>query len=588
MSQRAQSEGVHWAVFHQSERITGLFSSTATLPWLVQQYGTAAALPLTFDTTFGTNTRKWPLGLFVCPDGESKTHVLAWVLLAHEEKEALAWAMNNLRIAINCGDPNGEIVPRVLMSDGDASIAWAVQTEFRGSVHLLCAWHLSLNLNDNIRPLFLCPPGDPKQWQAFKGLFWQASRETTDDEATACLGKMERLLDTRIARLRKENSAALERREKAIGSRPSAAYTATGMMTRLKDSRKRWVRAVTWQNFSAGMASSQRVESAFSNLKSNRTNFQALCLVDLVKNIHDMAANQLAAAEMNKVKLQKELQARSSQIHWVFRNMKGGTISPYATLQCGDTKATFQAAQYHVEILCEPASDVELDVTKLPELDFEFSVSKTPTTEVEEPSGDDEQETHVQQLTAPCGAQVVSLTFIRASQSWRGTCTCRAPVGTGMPCLHQTAAAMLPLPPKYGVHRYAADIEMFHEVFRLSTECEDGVPTDSGPQATSTEQDVPLTTRHKHTRHEAELATWTALTRYTEPLGLTLTVCTFWPGVFASLSTPYTSTGQIQSHQDHGRDGSSCGSVRPSRVRRPPESYIGISQGPHEATAGVG
>jgi len=57
MSQRAQSEGVHWAVFHQSERITGLFSSTATLPWLVQQYGTAAALPLTFDTTFGTNTR---------------------------------------------------------------------------------------------------------------------------------------------------------------------------------------------------------------------------------------------------------------------------------------------------------------------------------------------------------------------------------------------------------------------------------------------------------------------------------------------------------------------------------------------------
>ena len=181
----------------------------------------------------------------------------------------------------------------------------------------------------------------------------------------------------------------------------------------------------------------------------------------------------------------------------------------------------------------------------------------------------------------------ISLGRTLASAGMR-TCTCRAPVGTGMPCLHQTAAAMLPLPPKYGVHRYAADIEMFHDVFRLSTECEDGVPTDSGPQATSTEQDVPLTTRHKHTRHEAELATWTALTRYTEPLGLTLTVCTFWPGVFASLSTPYTSTGQIQSHQDHGRDGSSCGSVRPRRVRRPPESYIGISQGPHEATAGVG
>ena len=136
-----------------------IFTTTPEFSTVLLEYADPSDIVLIFDTTFGTNIYGFLLGFFVAPDMHGASQVVAVTLLQHEDQQSLNACMRNLRFALN-GGQDGDIVPKVLMTDGDAKIAKAILQELimvqnqqgdwvdrvMQTLHLLCLFHLWLNV----------------------------------------------------------------------------------------------------------------------------------------------------------------------------------------------------------------------------------------------------------------------------------------------------------------------------------------------------------------------------------------------------------------------------------------------------------
>jgi len=65
----------------------------------------------------------------------------------------------------------------VILTDGDVAIALAIATVFPSSQQVLCVFHLSLNFNTHIHPLFA---NDAEAWHQQLGRFWHLAKETDE------------------------------------------------------------------------------------------------------------------------------------------------------------------------------------------------------------------------------------------------------------------------------------------------------------------------------------------------------------------------------------------------------------------------
>ena len=113
-----------------------------------------------YDTTFGTNRSGMKLGLVTVVNGDGYTRILFITLVAYQNQESFAWVFRKLIEVFR-------IHPKVIFTDSDPALATSISLVLMGTTHLLCTWHLSLNLATNVKSV-----AGPR-WNDVNGKFWQ-------------------------------------------------------------------------------------------------------------------------------------------------------------------------------------------------------------------------------------------------------------------------------------------------------------------------------------------------------------------------------------------------------------------------------
>ena len=79
----------------------------------------------------------------MCPDGHGKTQVIAMALIQNEDQESITWVFEQMLKALQGS------APAVVLTDGDGKILTAIAAVLPTTIHLLCLFHLWLNIRDS-------------------------------------------------------------------------------------------------------------------------------------------------------------------------------------------------------------------------------------------------------------------------------------------------------------------------------------------------------------------------------------------------------------------------------------------------------
>ena len=96
------------------------------------------------DNTCKTNRYDRPLSIFVTPDNNLKTRIVAQAIVDDETQSSYEWVFKCVK------DATG-LVPKVFVTDGDPAVNGAVIAQFPGTFHMHCIWHISQNLPKNLK-----------------------------------------------------------------------------------------------------------------------------------------------------------------------------------------------------------------------------------------------------------------------------------------------------------------------------------------------------------------------------------------------------------------------------------------------------
>ena len=181
-----------------------------------------------YDTTFGTNRSGMKLGLVTAVDAEGHTRILFVSLVAHQNSTSFEWVFNKLLQVF-------KIPPKVIFTDSDPAMALAIHNIFGDNVcHLLCTWHLSLNLATNLKGVA------GTMWNSIDEKFWQICKETD-------LLSREKF-DLEFQQLRD----LIPTPPKNDVSKVAVYEKAMDWLQKLYDKRAQWAARWTWQHHSAG------------------------------------------------------------------------------------------------------------------------------------------------------------------------------------------------------------------------------------------------------------------------------------------------------------------------------------------------
>ena len=112
-----------------------------------------------FDTTHGTNHLGVNLGLFVLVTPQGTTGIIAATLIVRQNAKTFEWVFTSFQ---ECFDK----ASRLLFTDQDIAMAVALPEAWPSTIHLLCTFHISLNLNENVKRFFAFKEAN-KEWQRF-------------------------------------------------------------------------------------------------------------------------------------------------------------------------------------------------------------------------------------------------------------------------------------------------------------------------------------------------------------------------------------------------------------------------------------
>jgi hypothetical protein len=82
------------------------------------------------DATYATNPYRMPLVIFSSVNNEGRNTIIAFGLLSNETMESYIWLLKQLK---SCG-----VIPKVLLTDFDSSMAGAIEQVLPETTHLLC------------------------------------------------------------------------------------------------------------------------------------------------------------------------------------------------------------------------------------------------------------------------------------------------------------------------------------------------------------------------------------------------------------------------------------------------------------------
>ena len=193
-----------------------------------------------YDTTHATSRFGLKLGCFVMVGSDMCTKIIAISLLTCEDKESFEWVFRSFIKAF-------QFPTTVIFTDGDAAMKAAILSVFPDSKHLLCIFHLSLNLSKHFRGLL------GARYRDFSRRFWiicleteMSSRESFDSEWASFTSMAE---SVRSEVNDKKLDQALQWL-KAFGER-----------------KEQWAARWTWAICTYGVRSTQRSEATHSAIK---------------------------------------------------------------------------------------------------------------------------------------------------------------------------------------------------------------------------------------------------------------------------------------------------------------------------------
>jgi MULE transposase domain/FAR1 DNA-binding domain len=175
-----------------------------------------------YDTTSKTNRYEMALSLFVAVDNNYKTRIVAQALTKYENQADFNWIFQCILQASN------NLPPKVLFTDSDPAIIAAVQIVYPQTRHLLCIYHLLENVKKKAK--------------------------------AKLRGDMAKSFITDFYIMRNSHSKEqfdLKYREMLTKYEPCQSY----LENRLYSSRRYWARYEIAKIFTAGIESTQRVES---------------------------------------------------------------------------------------------------------------------------------------------------------------------------------------------------------------------------------------------------------------------------------------------------------------------------------------
>jgi hypothetical protein len=173
------------------------------------------------DNTSRTNKYNFPLSLFILVDNDGKSRLGAQAFLNDETQESYEWVLQQTL------DATGS-QPRVILTDMDPAMTAACQTIYKDTYHIHCIWHMSQNLPKRLKHKL-----GATDFKTFNTDFWKTRN-------SLCVEVFEQRFQALIEKF------------------PNSS---TYMRNTLYPIRQSWVRAFTSRSFTAGMQSTQRVES---------------------------------------------------------------------------------------------------------------------------------------------------------------------------------------------------------------------------------------------------------------------------------------------------------------------------------------
>ncbi|CAG8838814.1 33622_t:CDS:2, partial [Gigaspora margarita] len=231
-----------------------------------------------FDTTSRTNKYNMVACFFV-----------ATALLEDETEESFTWA---LRMINKC---TSNLAPQVIYTDSDPAMSNAILTVFPGSLHCLCLFHINLNLKKNLRSKM-----NAVQFNEFLKDFY------------ACRNTM--VIDI------------FESKFESIKSKYTVA--ASYINRQLEPSKMKWAVCYINNQFTAGVNSTQRVESfnrkIHDSIKANSS------LITLVKEIQDLLNQESEYACVEEYKHQVPMVGLAT-ISKTFFNSLNSIVDEYLT-----------------------------------------------------------------------------------------------------------------------------------------------------------------------------------------------------------------------------------------------------------------
>jgi hypothetical protein len=96
------------------------------------------------DNTCKTNRYNRPLSIFVVPDNNLKTRIVAQSVVDDETQSSYEWVFKCIKEATG-------VLPRVFITDGDPAVNGAVVTQFSDTIHMHCIWHICQNLPKQLK-----------------------------------------------------------------------------------------------------------------------------------------------------------------------------------------------------------------------------------------------------------------------------------------------------------------------------------------------------------------------------------------------------------------------------------------------------
>ena len=239
---------------------------------------------LLFDPTWGTNLYRWKLCMIATVAATGETVLLAYALLEDESMLGFEWVFS-------CVSSHLVAPPKVVFSDHDDKIETALSRMRHGAwpdhLHFLCVYHISKNVFQHLRCLFLAEGGGAL-WKAVFNRFWKITKNTDSSYRDTFDVNWGEFVDM------VRNTAT--NKDKLVAE--------LQWLTELGGLARRFAYCFTWETCTLGMHSTQRIEGMQSVAKNVMCLNTRTQLVEIQEAMEEYNVSKRAAMAVDDVRRQ--------------------------------------------------------------------------------------------------------------------------------------------------------------------------------------------------------------------------------------------------------------------------------------------